>query len=534
MEQEKEMQRFIEEHVKVIKPLYKKLTFASFDAKISGKKESYEEYEKIQLEFEKIYNNKEEFEKVKKWHDLEIKDELLRRQIGILYRSYLSSQGDIKILGEIIKKSTEIDKKFNLFRANIKGKEYTDNEIKKILEEEKSNEKLKEAWEASKKQGEIVEKDLIDLIKLRNKLAQDYGFKNYYVRSLEINEQKLEEIEKIFDELAKLTNKPFLELKEDIDKKLKEKYKEEKLAPWHYKDLFFQEGPQIYSLNLDKFYEEDVLEIAKKFYDSLELEVRDILERSDLFEKKGKYQHACCMDMDREGDVRIIQNVRNNEKWMETTLHELGHAVYGKYTDMTLPFLLRDSAHIFVTEAVAQFFGRESRNTEFIKEFGKNGKDADEYKEDIRKMLKLRQLVFCRWCQVMFRFEKELYENPDQDLNKKWWELVKKYQLIDFYRDKPDWASKIHFVSSPVYYHNYMLGELLASQFHYFIINEIFKTDINKESEPAINLTEKGKEVGEWFKKYVFQPGAKYFWGDMIKKATKEDLNPEYFVRQFG
>ena len=39
-------------------------------------------------------------------------------------------------------------------------------------------------------------------------------------------------------------------------------------------------------------------------------------------------------------------------------------------------------------------------------------------------------LIFSRWCQVMLRFEKGMYENPDQDLNKLWWDLVEKYQLL--------------------------------------------------------------------------------------------------------
>ena len=69
----------------------------------------------------------------------------------------------------------------------------------------------------------------------------------------------------------------------------------------------------------------------------------------------------------------------------------------------------------------------------------------------------------------MVNFEKRLYKNPDQDLNKLWWDLVKEYQLIDFTRDKPDWASKIHFVNAPVYYHNYLLGEVFASQLTNYI-----------------------------------------------------------------
>ena len=47
--------------------------------------------------------------------------------------------------------------------------------------------------------------------------------------------------------------------------------------------------------------------------------------------------------------------------------------------------------------------------------------------------------------QVMLRFERAMYENPDQDLNDKWWSLVEKYQLIRRppARNAPDYASKL-------------------------------------------------------------------------------------------
>ena len=46
------------------------------------------------------------------------------------------------------------------------------------------------------------------------------------------------------------------------------------------------------------------------------------------------------------------------------------------------------------------------------------------------KMHRAKLLVFSRWCQVMFRFEKALYDNPDQDLNTLWWDLVERYQMV--------------------------------------------------------------------------------------------------------
>ncbi len=87
-------------------------------------------------------------------------------------------------------------------------------------------------------------------------------------------------------------------------------------------------------------------------------------------------------------------------------------------------------------------------------------------------------MVFSRWAQVMFRFEKSMYENPDQDLNRRWWELVEKYQLLKMPagRDEPDWAAKIHIALYPCYYHNYLLGELLASQLYYHIAGPVLKS----------------------------------------------------------
>ncbi len=523
--------KFIEEQTEKIKPIQKQAQLAYWDAAISGKKEYYKKYEELQLELEKIFNNKEDFAKVKGFLKQKIEDALIQRQLKILYNSYLGSQGDFSLISEIIKKSTEIEEKFNVYRARIKEKELTDNELKEILKTETDSEKLKEAWEASKKQGEIVEKGIIELIRLRNKLAKSLGFDNYYSMALELGEQKEEEIDSIFKELAHLTEKPFQDLKKEIDSALSEKYKvsEEELKPWHYQDFFFQEGPEIYKINLDGFYSKDVLEIAKKFYKSMELPVEDVLERSDLYEKPGKYPHACCMDIDREGDIRIIQNMKNNEKWMDTTLHELGHAVYDEFIDRALPYILRWPAHTFTTEAIALFFGRNSRNLSFVKKYCEvKEKEIGKIEEKITKALRLRQLVFSRWCQVMFNFERQLYNNPEQNLNELWWSLVKKYQLINFSRDKPDWAAKIHIVSAPVYYHNYFLGEILASQINNYIAKNILK----KESLKNLDYS-KNKEIGEYLKTKIFSVGRKYEWEEMIKNATGENLTSKYFVEEF-
>jgi len=76
-------------------------------------------------------------------------------------------------------------------------------------------------------------------------------------------------------------------------------------------------------------------------------------------------------------------------------------------------------------------------------------------------------LVFTRWALVVFNFEHQLYTDPDRDdLNSLWWDLVERLQLVKrpSGRDKPDRAAKIHIAVAPVYYHKYVLGNLISGQ----------------------------------------------------------------------
>jgi peptidyl-dipeptidase A len=130
----------------------------------------------------------------------------------------------------------------------------------------------------------------------------------------------------------------------------------------------------------------------------------------------------------------------------------------------------------------------------------------------------------------MYRFEKSMYENPDQDLNKLWWDLAEKYQMLKRPegRNEPDWATKIHIALYPCYYHNYLLGELLASQLYYYMIKNIVKSNDYKFQSFTGN-----KEIGKFLKEKVFAPGMEFYWNDMIEKATGEKLTPKYYAMQF-
>ncbi len=530
---EKKVRIFIENHLKEVVPLSKEMNLAYWEATAKGEEELYKKYADLELKLRKIYSRKEEFEIIKSFYgDEKIQDPLLKRQIELLYLSYFGNQIDEKLLEEIVKLSSEIEGKFNTFRADFEGQKVPDNTLSDILKTERNLERRKRAWEASKQVGEEVAEKLKELVRLRNKAAKRLGFSNYYELELFLSEQKPEEIISIFDKLAEVAEPSFIKIKEKIDDTFAKKFKvkKEDLRPYHYQDFFFQEVQAIGEVNMDDYLKDkDVKEIVENFYNHLNLPVSKMLERSDLYEREGKYQHAYCIDMDREGDVRTMCSIRNNRYWLETLMHELGHGVYSLNIDRNLPWILREEAHIFTTEAIAELFGSLPTNPLWLNEFVGIPKDiTDKWKETLEMERKMGLLIFCMWSEVMVHFEKALYEDPGQDLNTLWWDLVEKYQKVKRIegRDKPDWAAKIHLTSSPVYYHNYMLGNIFASQLFYKMAQKV-----GVENPLYISFKE-NPELGNYLKENIFSYGKKLNWRELVEKATGEPLNPEYFAKE--
>ncbi len=527
---ENRMRDFISAYEAEIIPLFREANLANWEANVNGTDEAWARNEKASIAYISFYTDKEAFAELKEVKESElVKEPLLARQLELIFNMYLQGQIDTSLISQQVKMETEINKKYGNFRATINGKQLSDNEVEGILRSSTNSPELQAAWEGHKMIGPVVADDVIKLVKHRNKIAQELGFSNYHQMSLELSGQKPEEVTKIFDELDSLTRDNFIQLKGDIDAYFSKRYRipVAELKPWHYQNRYFQEAPEIYPVNFDKYYQDkDPAQLAARYYAGLGLPVDAILAKSDLYEKPGKNQHAFSTDIDRAGDVRTLDNIKPDANWMNTILHELGHGVYQYYNDMSLPFTLRDAAHTFTTEAIANYFGRLATNPAWMNYMGIiDEKEMNSIADDSFKALRLQQLVFSRWAQVMYRFEKSMYENPDQDLNQLWWDIVEKYQMVrkPEGRDMPDWASKIHIALYPCYYHNYLLGELLASQFNNYVTTNVVKG--NTEADM--------KATGEYFKTNVFMPGARYQWNEMIEKATGEKLTAKYYAMQF-
>jgi peptidyl-dipeptidase A len=526
-----EISSYITAHTAIIAPLQKDYSLKIWDLSLSGNEELEKALVAAKERYLRVYNNRDEFKQIREWKSAHIPlDELEARQLRLIHDAFVPNQIEPDVLRDIIERETQIENFFNTFRAEFEGGQASNNELRDILRNETDIARRRAAWEATKQVGHEVAPRLLELIAIRNREARKLGYEDYYSMMFELQELDEAWVFSLCDRLEELSERAFVEMKAELDRTLKKRYgiSEGECYPWLYSDPFFQELPTAGAGDsLDDIFEDsDIQALTRAHYTSIGLDIEDLLRRADLYERQGKSQHAFCLDIDHEGDVRVLCNIRQNERWMSTMLHEFGHAVYDKYSDRSLPFLLRTPSHISTTEAAAMLNGRMSKSPEWlVKIAGVSKADARQFSASALTTLRSEMLIFLRWAITLVRFERKLYRSAGENLNRLWWEYVERFQKITPppNHDREDWASKNHLATSPVYYQNYILGELMASQLLRYIHREIVKSDSYVGDS----------RVGAYLVEKIFRPGARYDWNTILRRATGEDLNPQHFVAQF-
>uniref|UniRef100_A0A832I042 Peptidase M3 n=1 Tax=Eiseniibacteriota bacterium TaxID=2212470 RepID=A0A832I042_UNCEI len=461
-----------------------------------------------------------------------VPDPLLARQLRLMLLAHRSQQVPADTLARMVALEKALEGRFNRFRATLDGEQVPDNRLREVLRHSDDADLRRRAWEASKQVGAEVRADLITLVRLRNEAARGIGFPNYYTMMLALDELDEAWLFALLDDVERLTRPRFEAYKRDLDARLAARFATapDALRPWHYGDPFFQEAPPA-GVDLDPVFRERRLEdVARDFFAAVGLPVDDLLARADLYERPGKCQHAFCLCVDRGADIRVLCNLRPNVHWMGTLLHELGHAVYDLHIDRDLPWLLRTHAHTLTTEASAMLFGRLSRNAAWLVRWGGMPRaEAEAAAHAIGAAVRDQLLVQIRWNLVMCHMERALYRDPEQDLDGLWWELVARFQRVrpPEGRRAPDWAAKIHFSIAPVYYQNYLLGEMMATQLQRHLLERVLGGGAR-----AWERFVTSPDVGRFLVGTLYRPGRRADWRDTLRAATGEALSPEPIVAE--
>src|SRR3954447_8003866 len=145
--------QFVADHEKNIKPLEIEIGRAWWNANVSGKDEDFAAKEQAENKLNDALADKQQFARLKKIHDGKLSDAVLKREMDVLYLQYLEKQVDPSLLKRMTSKANTIEKAFNVFRAKVSDKEYTDGEVRRVLQKSKDAAERKQVWEASKQVG---------------------------------------------------------------------------------------------------------------------------------------------------------------------------------------------------------------------------------------------------------------------------------------------------------------------------------------------------------------------------------------------
>lgn len=493
--------------------------------------ENMQKYEEAQENYSKLFQNKDFYKKF-----LEIDKNKLnkheQKQLKDLLKEFDEELNTGEELKALRKKENEIAQKFNSYIPKIDGKEITKPEIFKIIQTETNPDIRKKAYEAKILGADLIADDLIDFIKMRNKYAQNKGYKTYFDYKLkEDYDVDAEFLEKLINEVYTKSSDKIKEILERKSKELKEFFGIEKLENYHY-GLLLDSNPEKgvneilagkspITPHVEKGVNEillaqDIVQISKETYLNMGYDIEKLEAEGkltlDLFARKGKNTHGFCFGVEAGKDSRILANLINNVTSLDTLNHELGHCVYDLGISTELPFLDRRASSPAVTEAIAMMMGDiiKTENIldkivpeELLKRF------KDKYKED--------EAAFVARSLLIIDFERELYNNPEQNPAQLWKSLSKKYLGRDNTADN-EWASIPHYLSHPAYYQNYFRANLMKVQIYNYLKSVLG------------NITENNK-TAEFMDKNIFAYGASIEEYDLIKQLTGEEFSADAFCK---
>ncbi|MFB6318799.1 hypothetical protein [Saccharicrinis sp. FJH54] len=444
-----------------------------------------------ELNIRAVYNNISEYDFL---HRLQnsglIEDPELKRELGKLYEQYAWARLDFYTLND---KQAQLANKFYDLQRSKPG----DEDIQYLGTDSMLT--------YDKRRNELIE-DYKTIIREKNAAAKKAGFKNYWSYWLDKNELSSEEQEQIISDIDSLTREDYLAFKHTIDSIILNK-KGKKPEEITYSDFYLQVHnyayPLEFKINMSK---DSIKNTLINYFKEKGFNADNIYSTSDIWYREDKARGSFVINMDNRQDVRIYGYFKPYYWDMVNLLHETGHAFYFRSVDANIPFMLREP-NLAMNEATGFVF-----QSLFITdpELGERlGMSAEE--PNIFRHLKIPFMLFMtRDLLVRAELEKEIIQNPDQDINKLFWALKKKY----FFYDQPDidkvplWIQDTHIIHNSGIYQAYIYAAAIGSM----LLENVKQRD----------------DYGRWMTENIFRFGDSRCWRDIIKDATGRDFTPGY------
>ncbi len=439
----------------------------------------------------------------------------------------------------------------NSFEFTLHGKPVTVNEIDNLLTTSVDLAERRAVWEASKESGKALKDGLIKLRDLRNGVAQEMGFNDYFALQVAGYGMTTEEMVKLNDEFMQVLRPLYLHLhtwaKHELAKKFNQPVPNRIPAHWINNRWSQEWDGLVGAADLEPFFKnkspEWIAKVSEDFYVGLGFPAlpQSFWDKSDLFpvpagSTRKKNTHASAWHLDLENDLRSLQSIESNSWWFNTNHHEFGHIYYFMaYTRPEVPPLLRTGANPAFHEGFGELTALASAQVPYLKSLGVLPTDfqADETAFLLSNALGTG-IPFIFWASgTMTHWEADIYANqlPPEQWNARWWHYVREFQGIEPPSERSeewcDAATKTHINDTPAYYYSYAIAQVFKFQLHDYIARHILH-------QPPQSCNYAGnKAVGDFFRG-IMEKGADTDWRTLLKEVTGEELSTRAMVEYYA
>ncbi len=438
-------------------------------------------------------------------------DSTLRRRLSLWHSAQIGAE--VEYNPRIASLVEKLQPQIIAFRAKVGGKELSRAAVNDVLDNEKDRGKRREAYEAYVPLAKRIEKDIIQLVRLRNQKAKDLGYKSYAHLMLAVSGVEYDWLSGVMQKVQDGTNSVYFEWLDAA----KRTYSIDDAMAWDLRYLINQTAavPDRY-FPQDKAVERLSTTLTGMGFAIDQLPIR--VEQADI--PFGGFNVAVHIPT----DDRLLVNPASGQRFYHTLFHEYGHSLETVLNMQTSAILkgyewAPGASTPCWSEGMGQAMGEWTNDPQWLR--GIAGLPADEVKRNLPLMRRARAYRL-RALLVDVMTELKLYENPAGDVSGFERRMRKEILGVDTPAASQSWwAASAFLLDYPIYQHNYIIADMIGWQVHAALLAQLGdKAYANADIAP-------------WLQAQFFGPSESLEWQTKMQRATGKPLDVDGFVAEF-
>ena len=344
------------------------------------------------------------------------------------------------------------------------------------------------------------------LLRLRNQTAKRMGYNDCFSLLMSAANLRSDDYRRMIDDIDAVTRPAWDSLKNSIQAKLQSNVGQ--LEVWDWEHDF--RGP-VREIN-QYFPVDSQLIILKRSMAGLGFQL-DALPIYLLADTSLPATSSTVLIVDVPQDVRVVCRLTDGVAGMSRLLGYIGQALYVVSVAQEEPAFKRLLSPE-MKEGIRLYFAQLVRNKEWLTTYAGVPSDvAGRYLKaaNADEQYRLRMLL------VGAAFEREAYDNPNQDLGMLYWRLFDSYTGLPRHDDLSPWASNVQIVAEPLGSYVALAGAVIAAQ---------TEGSLTRQYGGPVN----NSDIRAFLLQNYFRFGSRYQWRELLERGTGEEFSPRYLT----